>query len=56
MVAGCGRSSDLQAQESTSDRFLLTLLPIPIYGESALRAFVPVYRCGAVLDSHQIPF
>jgi hypothetical protein len=49
--AGQGRSSDLQAQIA----LLLALLPIPVE-DSDVWAFVPAYRCGAVLESHQVPF
>ncbi len=30
--------------------------PTPAQRQCHLAAFVPVYRCGSVLDSHQVPF
>ncbi len=35
--------------------FLLTSASQPVQASAYVEAFVPVYRCGAVLDSHQIP-
>ena len=44
-----GRSSDLQAT-------YLLQLPSPWLDQCFIGAFVPAYRCGAVPDSHRIPF
>ena len=46
-----GRSSDLQADCSPTCRGF----PVPCGTSALLTAFVPVYRCGAVPDSHRIP-
>ena len=49
-----GRSSDLQALPWKA--FLLTVASRLIQPVLARTAFVPAYRCGAALDSHQVPF
>jgi len=53
MSAGCGRSSDSQAKALGT--LLLTRLPISHERQCLDWAFVPAYRCGAVLELHQVP-
>jgi hypothetical protein len=54
LARAAGRSSDLQAG-SVAGRFYSS--PLPNSNESVrfIETFVPVYRCGAVLELHQIP-
>src|SRR4051794_2755854 len=37
-------------------RFLLTSASQPNLASASIEAFVPVYRCGTVLEFHQIPY
>ncbi len=53
---GFGRSSDLRAFRSARSFFYWLLLPSALEHQCIRTAFVPVYRCGAVPDSHRVPF
>jgi len=51
--AGQGRSSDWQAELLYASS---TGPSSHLFRDSDFRVFVPAYRCGAVPDSHRVPF
>src|SRR5947209_4712756 len=53
--AGCRQVFGLTGN-SHGRAFLLTSASQPTSASACIEAFVPVYRCGTVLDFHQIPY
>jgi len=54
-VAGCRQVFGLTGP-FLSRRFLLTSASQPNTASASIEVFVPVYRCGTVLEFHQIPY